>query len=298
IALEPYFLTCLAEQLQDEEDALAPLQHWIEERLGKPLTEIVRTQHTEEAAQSVSTANAFGSLRALSRIEFARIFESVSLVDGELRADPGAIYPRMDFATRDRCRRAVERISRHCGAEELDVARRAIALAAQDPDSLTGHVAYYLIDNGVIQLEKETHSGVPFRTRVLRWVRRRATPVYLTGIAGLTLAFTAISLGLAWDAGVRREVMLLALGALALFPLSELSIQIVNALVISMLPPDALPEMDFRDGIPPEEATLVVVPMMLSSEEAAHREVEKLEVRFLANREPNVFFSLFSDFTD
>src|SRR5262249_52182966 len=69
IAVEPYFLTCLAEQLQDEEDALAPLQHWIEERLGKPLTEIVRIQHTEEAVQSVSTANAFGSLRTLSRIE-------------------------------------------------------------------------------------------------------------------------------------------------------------------------------------------------------------------------------------
>ena len=68
--------------------------------------------------------------------------------------------------------------------------------------------------------------------------------------------------------------------------------------MISLLPPDPLPKMDFGDGIPPEHATLVVVPMMLSSVEVVRQEVEKLEVRFLANREANLFFSLFSDFTD
>ena len=72
---------------------------------------------------------------------------------------------------------------------------------------------------------------------------------------------------------------------MALFPLGELSIQIVNALVISLLPPDLLPKLDFEKGIPKEHATLVVVPMMLTSLEVVHREVEKLEVRYLANRE-------------
>jgi cyclic beta-1,2-glucan synthetase len=298
IALDPYFLIGVAEQLQDEEEALAPLQHWIEEQLGQPLTETVRAQHTGEAAESVSTANAFGSLRALSRIEFADLFESVSQVEGELRTDPGGIYPRTNFATRDRCRRAVERISRYSGAGELDVARRAVALAAQDANSQTGHVAYYLLDDGVMKLETATHARLPLRTRLLRLVRRQATPVYLAGVVGLSLCFMAISLGLAWDGGVRQPAMLLILGVLALFPLSELAVQIVNALVISLLPPETLPEMDFRDGIPAEQAALVVVPMMLSSLEVACREVEKLEVRFLANQQTNLFFSLFSDFTD
>jgi len=74
-----------------------------------------------------------------------------------------------------------------------------------------------------------------------------------------------------------------------LFPLGELSIQIVNALVIALLPPDLLPKMDFREGIPKECATLVVVPMMLSSLEVLQKEVEKLEVRYLGNREEHVF---------
>ena len=299
VAAEPYFLTSLAEQLQDEEDALAPLQHWIEAQLGQPLPELVRDQHTLEAAQSVSTANAFGSLRTLSRIEFAKIFESVSLMEAELRDDPGGVYSHSDFSTRDRCRRAVERISRHSGVGEVEVARQANALAAAHAaDPHTAHVAYFLIDEGIGQLERATFARVPARTRFLRGIRRFATPVYLTGIIGLTLSFLVFLLALAWDAGVRHNAMLAVLGVLALFPLSELCVQIINALVISLLPPEVLPSMDYQEGIPVDQATLVVVPMMLSSAEVAQREIEKLEVRFLANRENNLFFSLFSDFTD
>ncbi len=86
-------------------------------------------------------------------------------------------------------------------------------------------------------------------------------------------------------------MLLGVLGALALFPLSELSIQIVNALVISLLPPDPLPKMDFREGIPDEHATLVVVPMMLTSLEVVRQEVEKLEVRYLGKPRTRIFSS-------
>src|SRR6185436_16931797 len=94
------------------------------------------------------------------------------------------------------------------------------------------------------------------------------------------------------------SVLLAALGMLALFPLSELSVQIVNALVISLFPPDRLPKMNFRNGIPEEDATLAVVPMLLTNADTARRELEKLEVRFLANQDPHLFYGLFSDFTD
>ncbi len=303
VSLEPYFLTSLAEQLQDEEDALAPVRHWIEERLKTPLVEIVRTEHTREAAERLSTANAFGSLRTLSRLDFAEIFEAVSLVDAELRADPSGVYGRSDFATRDNCRRGVERVSRWSGAREIDVARRAVAMAAQDPEvaaahPLCGNAAYYLLDEGLARLEAETGARVPFRARLIRTLRRRASLVYMGGIVGLTAWLTALSLALAWDAGVRQPAMLAVLGALAMFPLSELAVQIVNALLISLLPPDKLPKLDLKDGIPPEDATLVVVPMMSMSQDVVRREIEKLEVRFLANQEPNLYFSLFSDFAD
>lgn len=78
----------------------------------------------------------------------------------------------------------------------------------------------------------------------------------------------------------------LVVGLLALLPLSELAVQVINALVISLLPPDKLPRMDFKSGIPSEHATLVVIPMMLVGEDVVRREIEKLEVRFLGPREP------------
>jgi cyclic beta-1,2-glucan synthetase len=297
-ALVPGFVTSLTEQLQDEESALGPVQHWIEERLNMPLTEVVRSEHTLEASERVSTANAFGSLRTISRIEFSKIFEAVSLVEAELRRDPSGVYQRSDFATRDASRRVVERIARYGSFSELEVARRAVALAEQAGDSRAGQVSYYLLAEGLAQLEADARTRAPFRIRLIRALRRRAAPIYFSSEIGLTACFIALALALAREAGVHQTGMLVALGALALFPLSELAIQIVNALTISLLPPDLLPKMDFEEGIPLEDATLVVVPMMLSTVEEIADEVEKLEIRFLANRDVNLFFSLFSDFTD
>ncbi len=74
--------------------------------------------------------------------------------------------------------------------------------------------------------------------------------MYLGFVLGLTACFTALSWLLAREAGVDQIAILAALSTLAIFPLSELSIQIVNALVISLLPADPLPKLDFRAGIP------------------------------------------------
>jgi hypothetical protein len=114
LALERHFVAALAEQLQDEEQALGPIQRWIERHFQASITDLARDLHTKEATQTVSIANAFGSLRMLGGLSFTEIFEDVSLVEAELRGDPAGIYARSDFPTRDRCRRVVERIARGC----------------------------------------------------------------------------------------------------------------------------------------------------------------------------------------
>lgn len=298
VAHQPHFVTALAEQLQDEETALGPAQHWIEERLGETLVETTRAHHIREAAETVSTSNAFGSLRALGRINYEQIFEDVSLVEAELRTDPANVYARSDFTTRDLSRRAVERVSRYSGVEELEVARRAVRLAGESGDPRTGHVMWYLLADGLGRLEAEAGVRLPVRTRILRAVRRHATGVYLGAVLLLTACFTVLTWSLAREAGEHARVFFIALVALALLPLSELAIQIVNALVIAVLPPDPLPKLDLREGIPPDDAALVVIPMMLGSLETVRAELEKLEVRFLGNRESNIYYSLFADFTD
>ena len=57
--------------------------------------------------------------------------------------------------------------------------------------------------------------------------------------------------------------------------------------------------MDFAEtGIPDACRTLVVVPMLLANAQTVRTEVEKLEIRYLANKEANLLFSLFTDYTD
>jgi len=293
-----HFLMVLAEQLQGEENSFASVQHWIEERLKHPLTEVVRAEHAREAAESVATAQAFGSLRLLSQLDFTAIFEAVSLVEAELRRDPAAVYPHSDFATRDRCRRIVEQIARTSAKEELEVARLAVGIAAAAEDPAQRHVTHYLLAAGISQLEQMAGARPRLRTRFHRSLRKHATGVYLASITTLAAGFAAVTVELAGEIGIAQPGVLSILTALALFPLSELSIQIVNALVISLLPPVTLPKMNFKEGIPPDRATLVVVPMMLASEVVIKAEIRKLEVRFLANPETNLSYALFSDFTD
>src|SRR5262249_2680677 len=146
--------------------------------------------------------------------------------------------------------------------------------------------------------EAETRSRVPFRVGLVRTLRRWSTEEYQGGLLALSACFLAIALALAWEFGVQHPVMLAVLGALGMVPFSELAIQILNALITTLLPPEPAPKLDFQKGIPPEHATLVVVPMMLNSRKVICREAEKLEVRFLANRNEHLFYGLLGDFTD
>ena len=297
-AMEPYFYTCLAEQLQDEEAALVPFRQWVEGHRGVTLSELVPREHQREAAETLSIANAFNSLRVLSQIDFAEFFESLNVVEQELRRDPSGTYPHNDFKTRDRCRRALEKLSKQSGIPEPEVARKVIETASRSTDPEKREVCWYLLGEGLSGLEKELGARLPLRKRTVRFVKAHPTFFYLSGIAGITLAIAAVALSLAYDLGVRSPVILAILGTLSVFPLSELAIQIVNALIISSFAPEPLAKLDFKDGVPAEHATLVVVPMMLTSVEVVRQELEKLEVRFLANRDENICFSLFSDFTD
>ena len=260
-------------------------------KLSEPLT-------TQEASRSGAAARAFGSLRALARLDIRKVFERASIVDEELRRDASGVYAASDFETRDRCRQAVERISRWCGSSEKSVAQMAVALAAEQTEASKQQVPYFLVAEGIAALENRAGARLPWRVRFIRATRSHAVPLYFSALFLLTASLDAVALQLAHAAGVGSPVLLSILGALAIFPLSEFAIQIVHAFIVATFPPSRLARMDFEQGIPDSCATLVVVPMMLASESSILEEVEKLEVRYLANQDANLSFALFSDFPD
>ena len=296
-AQDPTFLTALAEQLQDQETAL----HFLAgENLATRFSDLVRAEHEREAADALQAANAFGTLRTISRIDYRKVFEAVSRSEAELRKDPAGIYSKSDFATRDRARQVVaqHRASNQTpGVGSRTDARSSWRGASSEEPS--NQVLYYLIAEGIRDLERSSPfraAGTPARFCAL--LRQNGEVVYLGSVMLLTVSFCLVAARLAWDQGIQQPFLLALLVGLAAFPLSELAIQTLHSLLVSTFPPELLPKLDYQSGIPEESATLVVVPMMLSNPAVVRREVEKLEIRFLANRQDHLTFSLFSDFMD
>ena len=297
------FASQLTVNLHDEDAALVPIQSWLERTLNKPLADIILQEQGRQAATQVSIGNVITTLRQLSRLDWRAVFEHLSLVERALGDDPAGVYRSMDFDTRDRYRAAVEELARGSEATELEVARQAVALADANAEGDPGtehlrHVGTYLIDSGRPELVAAVAAKESRHRRRLRWIYGHHTTLYLGSIALSTLLLTVpVAAALArsrapWEAWA---VVLLV----ALLPASQLAIQIVNYWVTRLLPPRVLAKMSFADGgIPDAFRTLVVVPMLLVDETTLSDEVEKLEVRYLANPDDNLQFGLLADYRD
>jgi cyclic beta-1,2-glucan synthetase len=299
------FVAELARRLQGQGPALALPLTWIEQRLsesGLTIELLVRSENQQQAADQVSMSNSIGSLRSLGAMDWREFVETMSIVEQTLGEDPGDVYGKMDFATRDRYRHVVEKTAKRSPHSETEVAHKAIQLAHEGAarkggDDRTAHVGFYLIDKGLAQLERMAEVRLS-PVELLRKVSRRF-PLLIYG--GAILLMTAIIAGClaakAHEGGLRGW----ALGLVALLSLlcaTHLAVALVNWLATLLATPRPLPRMDFSKGLPPELRTLVVVPTMLTSTQNVEDLIEALEVRFLANRDDHLHFGLLTDFRD
>ena len=280
--------------------AVVRLEHWIaEEALSSEEAMARATQRL--ALTQVGMANSITSLRTIGLMDWQELVERQSHLDAVLREDPSGFYSRMTFETRDRYRHVVERIARRTGRLESEVARTAIARARAWMEQGTGdprraHVGYYLIDDGLEELERATEYQPAAPEAVDRWIRRHPNVVFVGGVASATLAALAAVL---WLSGIPAGAWWLIVLLLAFIPANDIGVNVVNQLVTAFLAPRPLPKLDLHEhGVPPEFRTAVVIPTLFDSVEAVHEALENLEVQFLANREAHLHFALLSDFTD
>ncbi|MCA1850193.1 MAG: carbohydrate-binding protein, partial [Acidobacteria bacterium] len=294
------------QRLREQDPAVTPVFEWLEGQLkkrGLNTEQIVHLEHQRQAAAQVTVGNIITSMRLVSTLDWRDFFESVSFIDPVLGKDPVGVYARMTFSTRDRYRHVIERISKRTGATELEVARGAVELAERSKESsprdvARAHVGYYLIDDGLGELEgKFSYRPRLVRERVLRAILRHPTPFYLGTLFFLTALFVSALLFFAYREGAGSGV-LIALVLLSLVPASDLAVSILNWDVTHLFAPRLLPAMDNSSGIPPEAATMVVVPTIFESTEAVEGLIKRLEVHYLANREENLYFALLGDFRD
>ncbi|GMU21218.1 MAG: hypothetical protein AMXMBFR13_13110 [Phycisphaerae bacterium] len=303
--LSSAFVAEFARRLQGQHPALALPVSWLEQRLaeqGQTIENLVAQEGQAQAADQVSIGNSIGSLRFLSAMDWREFVETMSAVEYALRGDPADVYSDMDFATRDEYRHVVEKIARRSPLSEEEVARAAIELARAQlgrngEDERTAHVGYYLLDKGRRRLERTVRMRTTPGLLLRRFTRRQPMLLYGGSILAVTVIVTAVVL---WGAAAQG----LGAGALAwlAIPLaiaaSQLGVSLANWLATLTVRPVTLPRLDFAERIPPDCKTVVVVPTMLTGSEGVVDLLEGLEVRFLANRDPNLSFALLTDFRD
>ena len=299
------FIAEITRRLQGQGPALSLPLTWLEQRLsecGQTIRQLVQAENQQQAADQVSMSNSIGSLSFLSAMDWREFVESMSVVDQVLREDPGGVYDKMDFSTRDRYRHVVEKMAKHSRFSESEVARMAIRLAHEgaggnDGDDRVGHVGFYLIDKGLPQLEQALEVRLSLSEHLQRWSRRVPLLLYLGTITLMTAIFAGGLLAKTHASALPGWAIAL-IGLLSVLSVSRLAVALVNWLATLLATPHPLPRMDFSKGIPPEFRTLAVVPTMLISTQNIENLIEALEVRFLANRDANLHFGLLTDFRD
>ncbi len=287
---------------------------------GLNVNDIVRRENQRQAINQVSVGNCMTSLRLLSALDWNVFFERTNLVEPILRQDPAGAYARQDFATRDRYRQVIERLARGSDLEEVEIARRLVQRAqtgggwrvegggTHSPSTLhpppstlqpRHHVGYYLIGPGKVEFQAELRYRPGVGERLLNAVLHHPGTVYFGSIASLLVLFLALLLGVGMmTAETVHAWVWLLVGLAALLPMSELAVGLTNYLLTLVLPPRTLPKLEFKEGIPEECATFIVMPSMLVRPESAASLMEKLEIHYLANPDPQLRFALLTDFAD
>ncbi|HUZ03881.1 MAG TPA: hypothetical protein VMU62_00870, partial [Acidobacteriaceae bacterium] len=234
------------------------------------------------------------------------ILEPLVAFESILQADPAGTYERMDYESRELYRSIIAELGARSDVGEVEVARIACALAqeslsrpSENPrtQDRQAHIGYYLLDAGRRELERRCRYRPDILQHAQILLRSYPDDFYVVGIQVVTLLIIAsIILPLM---PFYSPLGRLAIGFLLLMlPASQGAVELLNHTVTALLKPYALPKINFSAGIPEECKTLVVVPALLLSERQVRELVEDIEVRSLANQDPNIHYALLSDLPD
>ncbi|ODT55363.1 MAG: protein ndvB [Methylobacterium sp. SCN 67-24] len=307
-ARDTTFATQLLYRLRDGSQNAGKALIWLEselEKSGSDAEETIINEHHILSSGNVTTGNIIRGLRLINDQDWTVWFEDVSRVDALLRERTN--YADLDFASRDQYRTAIEELARHSKLSEYQVAERATDFADSDRpapveerDRLQkdcSDVGFFLVGPRRPELEQ----AIGYRPTIGRLINRAFRKTNWLGIVLPVLALTVLLLLLAGNALAALELPTPAIALmLVLFsvPASEGALAFFNTIVLKFLEPTRLIGYEFRDGVPAEARTLVVVPSLIGSRDDVEENIRNLEVHHLANMSGEIHFALLSDWPD
>jgi len=245
------------------------------------------------------------SLRRLNQFEWRLLLDSMILFDSILREDPAGAFSRMEDETRDSYHRQVEQLAQNSDCSEIETARRALELCLGarahhevDPrrQERKQHIGYYLFAEGLDALKRRIGYHARPSELVRNFVKRHNEDLYIGSIIALSIALiTPITAPLVPHGPIVTVLFALLV---AVIPVTQGAVELVNGIMISLLKTESLPKLDYSRGVPPEDASVVVVPTLLLGEAQVQDLFDDLEARYLSNEDPNIHFALLTDLPD
>ena len=256
------------------------------EKVGITVAEAIQKEHFDIAISKISMANCITSIKRIQRINFLDIFEKINGVEGILNNEPAKIYENMEYKTKEYYRNTIKEIAKKTNMSEIYVAKKVVELCSQaKKGEKESHIGYYLIDDGKEKLYKK----LEYKEHILK--QETKVKIYIATIVILTIVISA----LISQALTKELVKRILFTILLLIPISEIVIQTIQYILGKVVKPKLIPKMELKNGISKENATFVVIPTIIKSKEKVQELFEKMEVFYLANKSPNLYFAVLGD---
>ncbi|RUO31902.1 glycosyl transferase [Aliidiomarina sedimenti] len=296
--LSETFAAQLVTRLRAQDPVTTPALRWLDkelQRLNLSVDVIVDHIEKRQGGANVTIRNVITSMRLVSDIDWSQLFESISLVDAELRACSN--FAAMNFATRNLYRNAIEELARHSDHTELEVVHKLQQVAHQQSDP-----GFFLIGQQRPEFEQLLGFKPPFRLRLGRFIGHVGISGFVGTVIVITLALLALTVCMLNSTNSSIATGWLFLFALLAFlPATDVAMTLISRVIVWGFNPTILPGMALKDGIPQSSRTLIAVPTLLTSPDDIQKLAERLEVHFLTSAGTganNLYFALVTDWVD
>ena len=265
-------------------------------KMGTEISEVIKKEHFDIAVRKVSVGNCIISIKNINRINMIEIFEKINGVEEILKKDPVNVYSKMDYKTRIYYRNKLKEISKKTKISEIYIARKCLELSSieyeksnMDSNNKKSHVGYYLIADGEPKLlEILQNKKVPSQNNMHKAQK------CITALAVVTIVLAGVY-GLYINTQINNIVLSLILSILLLIPIETIFTQIAQYILGKTKNTKIIPKLDFRNGIPEQNATFVVIPTIIKNGKRVEELMHKLEVYYIANKSDNIYFALLGD---
>lgn len=240
-------------------------------RLAELCAELLKTSSPEKLSDGFSAV--FTSLRLIGGLDMQYLLESVDVSERLLKSDPAGIYPKMDDLSRAYYRERLSHLAKANSMEEHYLAKHILKLCTQGENDAR-HVGYYL-----------------FTKPIGKTARKRSGALYITANVLLTLFLTLLC-------GFLSKSVIAAV--LLLFPISELTKNLLDYIILLIVPPRRLPRLELRGGVGDDAKTVCVISALLSDKQSGQKLAKRLEEFYLTNRRcgKNLMFGILADLPD